>query len=403
MRRGSPTRRWAGGWGSPRPPAAPGSTGPGSGANTISPYRKEGIPIKTIHPIPPAGSEEALIQALETLLAQENPDEARLQALLDQLDRQTGAAPLDPEAGWADLQRRRSARPKRRSLRRFPLALAAVLVCLAVSGTALAVNFGLHEKLADLFQVNESNQTLVADAIDTPEAVYQKDGITITVKQTIADDTSIYAIYEVTVPEDITIPETAEPAAGVLLPQPESSEESGHQNAGGGYHEILEQGPHHWVGLAVSETLSEPITDDPVRLIFVDFGYDTADGIHVPLAEDTIVLEWPLQKSNRTRTFDLNQTLIVEGQQPGILKGLSLSPISLNLYTSHLHLDTDTLTLSLVFQDGTTVPVDNPSGEIYSGSTLEDTWASFHYTFHTPIDPAQVTAVQIGDQTFPLP
>ena len=245
--------------------------------------------------------------------------------------------------------------------------------------------------------------TLVADAIDTPEAVYQKDGITITVKQTIADDTSIYAIYEVTVPEDITIPETAEPAAGVLLPQPESSEESGHQNAGGGYHEILEQGPHHWVGLAVSETLSEPITDDPVRLIFVDFGYDTADGIHVPLAEDTIVLEWPLQKSNRTRTFDLNQTLIVEGQQPGILKGLSLSPISLNLYTSHLHLDTDTLTLSLVFQDGTTVPVDNPSGEIYSGSTLEDTWASFHYTFHTPIDPAQVTAVQIGDQTFPLP
>lgn len=251
--------------------------------------------MKTIHPIPPAGSEEALIRALETLLAQENPDEARLQALLDQLDRQTGAAPLDPEAGWADLQRRRSARPKRRGLRRFPLALAAVLVCLAVSGTALAVNFGLHEKLADLFQVNESNQTLVADAIDT------------------------------------------------------------------------------------------------------------ADGIHVPLAEDTIVLEWPLQKSNRTRTFDLNQTLIVEGQQPGILKGLSLSPISLNLYTSHLHLDTDTLTLSLVFQDGTTVPVDNPSGEIYSGSTLEDTWASFHYTFHTPIDPAQVTAVQIGDQTFPLP
>ena len=55
--------------------------------------------MKTIHPIPPAGSEEALIQALETLLAQENPDEARLQALLDQLDRQTGAAP--PQSGGA--------------------------------------------------------------------------------------------------------------------------------------------------------------------------------------------------------------------------------------------------------------------------------------------------------------
>ena len=314
--------------------------------------------MKTIHPIPPAGSEESLIQALETLLAQENPDEARLQALLDQLDQQTGAAPRNPEAGWADLQRRRSTRPKRRGLRRFPLALAAVLVCLAVSGTALAVNFGLHEKLADLFQVNESNQTLVADAIDTPEAVYQKDGITITVKQTIADDSCIYAIYEVTVPEEITIPADADLTCGLVMPRLRLPE----QSAGSGYHEMPEQGPHPWVGLAVSETLSEPITDDPVRLIFVDFGYDTADGIHVPLAEDTIVLEWPLQKSNRTRSFDLNQTLIVEGQQPGILKGLSLSPISLNLYTSHLHLDTDTLTLSLVFQDGTTVPVDNPSG-----------------------------------------
>ena len=100
--------------------------------------------MKTIHPIPPAGSEEALIQALETLLDQENPDEARLQALLDQLDRQTGAAPWTPRragptssAGAAPAQSGGACGA--------PLALAAVLVCLAVSGTALAVNFGLHE------------------------------------------------------------------------------------------------------------------------------------------------------------------------------------------------------------------------------------------------------------------
>ena len=144
--------------------------------------------------------------------------------------------------------------------------------------------------------MNESNQTLVADAIDTPEAVYQKDGITITVKQTIADDSCIYAIYEVTVPEEITIPADADLTCGLVMPRLRLPE----QSVGSGYHEILEQGSHHWVGLAVSETLSEPITDDPVRLIFVDFGYDTADGIHVPLAEDTIVLEWPLQKATES-------------------------------------------------------------------------------------------------------
>ena len=125
--------------------------------------------MKTIHPSPPAGSEEALIQALETLLAQENPDEARLQALLDQLDRQTGAAPLNPEAGWADLQRRRGARPKRRGLRRFPLALAAVLVCLAVSGTALGNHWGLHDKFSAYFGITGETAPLIQEAGTLPD------------------------------------------------------------------------------------------------------------------------------------------------------------------------------------------------------------------------------------------
>lgn len=349
--------------------------------------------MKTIHPIPPAGSEEALIQALETLLDQENPDEARLQALLDQLDRQTGAAPLDPEAGWADLQHRRSTRPKRRGLRRFPLALAAVLVCLAVSGTALAVNFGLHETLADLFQVNESNQTLVADAIDTPEAVYQKDGITITVKQTIADDSCIYAIYEVTVPEGITIPETAEPAAGVLLPQLESSEGSRHQNAGGGYHEILKRGPHHWTALVTSEGNSAPLADNPIRLVFLQFGYDTAEGSHVALEQEPIVLEWNLSKSTQAITVTPDQTVTV-GNHTGKIETVSLSPISFTAFLSGTIPETPSL--KLILRDGTECTPKNLAQDVKALYTDDGQRSSFFWRFEEIIDPSDVEKIVVG-------
>ena len=84
--------------------------------------------------------EEAFIQALEEEMARETPDPNAIRAILDQLDRQTGGAAFDPDAGWRELQTRRPA--KRRRLGRYPVVLAAVLVCLAVAGTALAVNLG---------------------------------------------------------------------------------------------------------------------------------------------------------------------------------------------------------------------------------------------------------------------
>lgn len=50
--------------------------------------------------------EEAFIQALEEEMARETPDPNAIRAILDQLDRQTGGAAFDPEAGWRELQTR---------------------------------------------------------------------------------------------------------------------------------------------------------------------------------------------------------------------------------------------------------------------------------------------------------
>ena len=47
--------------------------------------------------------EEAFIQALEEEMARETPDPNAIRAILDQLDRQTGGAAFDPDAGWREL------------------------------------------------------------------------------------------------------------------------------------------------------------------------------------------------------------------------------------------------------------------------------------------------------------
>ena len=235
--------------------------------------------------------------------------------------------------------------------------------------------------------------TLVADAIDTPEAVYQKDGITITVKQTIADDTSIYAIYEVTVPEDITIPETAEPAAGVLLPQLESSEESGHQNAGGGYHEILKKGPHHWTALVTSEGNSAPLADTPIRLVFLQFGYDTAEGSHVALEQEPIVLEWNLSKSTQAITVTPDQTVTV-GNHTGKIETVSLSPISFTAFLSGTIPETPSL--KLILRDGTECTPKNLAQDVKALYTDDGQRSSFFWRFEEIIDPSDVEKIVVG-------
>ena len=53
-----------------------------------------------------SGTDETLIQTLEALLEQDVPDQDAIHAILDELDRRSGAPVLDAEAGWSDLQAR---------------------------------------------------------------------------------------------------------------------------------------------------------------------------------------------------------------------------------------------------------------------------------------------------------
>lgn len=53
-----------------------------------------------------SGSDEELIQALESLLQQKAPNQDAVHAILDELDRRSNASAFDLERGWADVQAR---------------------------------------------------------------------------------------------------------------------------------------------------------------------------------------------------------------------------------------------------------------------------------------------------------
>ena len=88
---------------------------------------------------------------------------------------------------------------------------------------------------------------------------------------------------------------------------------------------ILKRGPHHWTALVTSEGNSAPLADNPIRLVFLQFGYDTAEGSHVALEQEPIVLEWNLSKSTQAITVTPDQTVTV-GNHTGKIETVSLSP-----------------------------------------------------------------------------
>lgn len=349
-------------------------------------------------------SEENLLDQLEDRLADipegEDPF-AAVQPILDELDRRNGPAEFDPAQGWADLLDRQ--KPKKRrwvSLKKYPLAAVIVLLCLVTACAALST-LGLPEKLVDYFNITRENSHWVAGAVDTPDCTLTEDNIAISIKQTIADSAVVYVVYEVIVPDDITLPENAKFDLAWITPTFAPTE--GYQG-GVGHNEILEYGPHRILGVAGSYGNSTAIQKGPIRLMCKDLGYYTDESTFVPLLEGCWRLEWDLNFDDTNNIFLAPNQPVQIYETKTTLKELSLSPLSLNLIVTGHDLRTK---ITIFFQDGTSLTLDDTNSDVQMGGSAAKKDGSlyqyeFYYRLYHPIDPSQVTTIRLGNLDIPV-
>ena len=334
--------------------------------------------------------EETFIQALEEEMARETPDPDAIRAILDQLDRQTGGAAFDPEAGWRELQTRRPA--KRRRLGRYPVVLAAVLVCLAVAGTALAVNLGLHEKLAAYFHLQSGESALLESAIENPVTTVSDQGISVTIRQTLANSSGLYVLYEVTTPESIVLdPEKNWHMEGFLdlsslpLQAPLGSSIFGN--------DIVEVTPHKITAVAYAYTPVGTMSSGTVHLRLTRLGYweVSSSPQFIPIAEGTWHLTWHLTHIDPGITVTPPALPLPDGS--GNIESISLSPFSCVVISTGA--PASDWPVSLVLQNGSTLPLDASNGQYTTGrlsaSGQENPQYYSYFQFHPDI-----TALVIG-------
>ena len=339
--------------------------------------------------------EEAFIQALEEEMARETPDPNAIRAILDQLDRQTGGAAFDPDAGWRELQTRRPA--KRRRLGRYPVVLAAVLVCLAVAGTALAVNLGLHEKLAAYFHLQSGESALLESAIENPVTTVSDQGISVTIRQTLANSSGLYVLYEVTTPESIALdPEKNWHMEGFLdlsslpLQAPLGSSIFGN--------DIVEVTPHKITAVAYAYTPVGTMSSGTVHLRLTRLGYweFSSSPQFIPIAEGTWHLTWHLTHIDPSITVTPPALPLPDGS--GNIESISLSPFSCVVISTGA--PASDWPVSLVLQNGSTLPLDASNGQYTTGrlsaSGQENPQYYSYFQFHPLISPSDITALVIG-------
>ena len=315
--------------------------------------------------------EEAFIQALEEEMARETPDPNAIRAILDQLDRQTGGAAFDPDAGWRELQTRRPA--KRRRLGRYPVVLAAY------------------------FHLQSGESALLESAIENPVTTVSDQGISVTIRQTLANSSGLYVLYEVTTPESIALdPEKNWHMEGFLdlsslpLQAPLGSSIFGN--------DIVEVTPHKITAVAYAYTPVGTMSSGTVHLRLTRLGYweFSSSPQFIPIAEGTWHLTWHLTHIDPSITVTPPALPLPDGS--GNIESISLSPFSCVVISTGA--PASDWPVSLVLQNGSTLPLDASNGQYTTGrlsaSGQENPQYYSYFQFHPLISPSDITALVIG-------
>lgn len=271
---------------------------------------------------------------------------------------------------------------------RVTAVLAAILVLLLSFG-AIAASQGWHEALVDYLGVGSEQMSELSGAAAMPELSVSDKGVTVTVKQTLADRYGVYVVYEVEAPEDFVFEDDViwgwenlshEPA------RPGTSHITGNR--------ILEQEENRRTVLYWIE--GKEMGDGSLELHLANLCRFSPDLDHTLLIEGEWSLEWDFEFKDYSMLLCENTPNDASGDI--VIEELRISPMSVYIRVRDAECQKN-MRPCITFTDGSVI--DLWGREDVPVLHVGDTY-SIYYMFDELIDLENVLSVRSGDLEFTL-
>jgi hypothetical protein len=320
-----------------------------------------------------------------------------LRPTADQRDRMLRAILSESAAGAAGAASRRS------PLRALPVPAAICLALLLTATAATATVLRWDEALIAFLRPTDAQMESLADAADNPLASVTQNGVTVSVKQTLADSRGVYVLYEINVPSYITLNDDIVFARSSFR-VPSEDARFGVMEAP----KTLKQSAHARTALLYSYT-DGTIANQKLRLHFGALGYyegsADADDFHfLPLIEGDWVLEWDFSYKDTSRRIEVNREIEFKGRS-GYVTDIFISPLSLFLYIEGGSQGPGWAPV-IRFKNGDAVTIE---GSMFTSQVNEDGSVAenrgvftFAYCFDRVTDLSEIESVAIGDAIIPI-
>lgn len=281
---------------------------------------------------------------------------------------------------------------------RFILCVAVITTFLLMT-TALAVNLGWHTKLLNYLKPNEKQLETLNKATNLSEVTVSNNGVTVTVKQTLADKFGVYVLYEITAPENFEFNDNIRWTLNALnLPYKQDD----YVVFGTYDYTILEQDKNKRLELLYYENTA-PIESGKMTLYLRDlceYGSDGTRVTHNTLIEGEWQLEWDFDYKDTGKNIETN---IQMGNST--IKGVYISPMSLCVYlTGNI---SENMLPVIKFKDGSEIKYNEQNENLSFINYLKDEENKIYinkvsWRLENIIDLNNVDYIQIDDIIIPI-
>lgn len=292
----------------------------------------------------------------------------------------------------------------------YKTALITAALAALLTTAVFAANFGWNEKMIELFKPSESQMERLGSAADIPEATVTQNGVTVTVKQTLADNHGIYALCDIEAPQDFVFTDEMMSYA-YSLDADFAYDDSRTIGMGSGSFRVVSQEGNKRTMLIRTENVGTLSAGSKMSLYIKDWGYvehneDYSQSEWKTLLPGEWELEWQFDGTPaEQKTVYVNQKVDINGVNDDTFTTLEISPMSVWITVE----GDDVLTVLnpvIKFKDGGEIHM-----EVANDETSSFMFLNFQdgdnrqgknvvgYNFDKITDISEIESVTVGDVT----